>query len=104
MPAARREVVGADDGGATGDPPPTSDVVRRREVGDATFVVVGGEPGDAADFAEGSRVEQQIDALAAAELAAAALPHHAGVLGVGCEAGVRHALQGGDLVESRGPG
>ena len=56
-------------------------------------VVVRGEAGDAADLAERALVEQQRDALAAGELAAAALADDAGVLRAGREARVRDALQ-----------
>ena len=74
------EVVGADDGGAALDPAPSADVVRRREVDDRAAVVIGGETGDAADLVEAALVQQQVDALPAGQLAAAALPHDAALL------------------------
>ncbi len=76
MTSARREVVGADHGRATGDLAPAADVVRRRERGDVALLVVGGEPGDAPNLAERALVEQQGDTLAARELAPAALADH----------------------------
>ncbi len=54
--------------------------------GDPAVVVVAGEAGEAADLAEAAGVEQQVDPLAAGQLAAAALAHHARVLRVGREA------------------
>ena len=66
-------------------------------------VVVGGEAGDAADLAERALVEQEVDALAAGELAPAALAHDAGVGRAGRQARVGEALEGGDVVEHRRP-
>ncbi len=101
--AAGGEVVGADDGGAPLDLAPAADVVGRREVGDGAVLVVGGEAGQAAHLAEAAGIEQQVDALAAGQLAAVALADDAGILGAGGEAGVGDVLQGRDLGHHRGP-
>src|SRR6185312_1266037 len=103
MAAARREVVGADDGGAPVDPAPAADVVRGRELGDPTFVVVAREAGDRADLVEAAGIEQQVDALATSELAAIALADHARVGRVRAEPGVRDPLQRLHRLEGRRP-
>ena len=75
------EVVGAHHHGPGGDGAPAPDVVGGGERRHPAFVVVRREPGDAADLAEGSLVEEQGDALPAGQLAPAALPYHAGFIG-----------------------
>jgi len=92
MAAARGEVVGADHAWPPLDPAPAADMVGRGEVGDAALLVIAGEPGQAADLAEAAVVEQKIDPLAAGELAAITLTHHAGIGRAGCEAGVGDGL------------
>ena len=101
--AAGGEVVGADDGGAALDPAPSADMVRRREVDDRAAVVIGGETGDAADLVEAALVQRQVDALPAGQLAAAALPDDAALLGSGRQALVRQGLHRGHVLEHRRP-
>ena len=52
------------------------------EVRDVAEVVIGSEAGDAADLPEAAVVEQLIDTFPAVELAPAALPHNARLVGV----------------------
>ena len=101
--AAGGEVVGADDGAAAVDLAPAANVIGRREGGYRALLVVGGETSDAADLAEGAGIEEQIDALPAGVLAAAALTHHAGIFGPGGQALERQPAHGGDVVEQRRP-
>ena len=104
MPAPGGEVVGAYDRAATLDLAPAADVIGRREIGDRAVLVVGGEPGDAAHFPERAFVEQEVDALAAGELAAAALPNDAGVFGSRRESLVGQGLHRADVAQQGRPG
>ena len=97
MAAARGEIIGADDARPAGDPAFAANVVGRREVADVAAVVVGRETGETADLAKTALIEQQRDALAAVELATAALAHDAGFLRGDAQPGVRQALQRGHL-------
>src|SRR5262249_45758085 len=101
--AAGGEVVGADDRLPSLDLAPAANVVGRGEVSDAALVVVGGEAGDAAHLAEAARIEQQVDALAAGELAAVALAHDAGIGRSRREASVGEVLQGAYFGQRRAP-
>ena len=103
MAAARGEVVGADDAGTTLDAALAADMAGRRELGDLAGVVEAREAREAADLAEAAAVEQHVDALAAGELVAVALAHHAGLARARGQALVRDRLQRGDLVEHRRP-
>ena len=78
-------------------------MVRRRESGHGAVLVVGGEPGDAAHFAERARVEEQFDALPAGQLAAAALAHHTRVLRPRREPFEGQAAHGGHVLQQRRP-
>ena len=78
-------------------------MARRRELGDVAVLVVRREAREAADLAEGAGIEQHVDALAAGELAAVALAHHAGIVRAGREALVGDRLQGRDLGQHRRP-
>ena len=66
-------------------------------------VVEAREAREAADLAEAAGIEQQVDALAAGELAAVALAHHAGIVRAGRQPLVGDRLQGRDLVQHRRP-
>ena len=101
--AARGEVVGADDAGTALDAALAADMACRRELGDVAVLVERGEARQAADLAEAAGIEQPVDALAAGELAAVALAHHAGIGRAGRQALVGDRLQGRDLVEHRRP-
>ena len=103
MAAARGEVVGADDAGAALEAALAADMAGRREFGDVAVVVERGEARQAADLAEAAGIEQNVDALAAGELAAVALAHHAGIGRAGRQPPVGDRLQGRDLLEHRGP-
>src|SRR5690606_1569996 len=91
--AAGGEVVGAHDGEAAVDLAPAADVVGRGEGGDPAVLVVGGEAGHAAHLADRALVEEQVDALAAGQLAPAALADDAGVLRARGQPGVGQALE-----------
>ena len=103
MAAPGGEVVGADHCPATLDLAPAADVVGWCEVGDRAVLVVGGETGDAADFPERALVEQAVDALAAGELAATALPDDAGILRPWRESLVGQGLHRRDIAQQRCP-
>ena len=103
MAAARGEVVGADDAGTALDAALAADMACRRELGDVAVLVERGKARQAADLAEAAGIEQPVDALAAGELAAVALAHHAGIGRAGRQPLVGDRLQGRDLVEHRRP-
>ena len=79
-------------------------MVGRGEIGDRAVFVVGGEAGQAADFAKAPLIEQQVDPLAAGELAAGALANDTRVGGIWREAATGDVLQGFDLGQQGGPG
>ena len=103
MAAARGEVVGADDAGAALDAALAADMAGRREFGDVAASSKRREARQAADLAEAAGIEQSVDALAAGELAAVALAHHAGIGRAGRQPLVGDRLQGRDLVQHRCP-
>ena len=103
MAAARGEVVGADDAGPGVDAALAADMAGRREFGDVARLVERGEAREAADLAKAAGIQQDVDPLAAGELAAVALADHAGLARAGRQPLVGDRLQGGDLVQHRCP-
>ena len=77
MAAARGEIVSAYHGRPALDFAPAADMVGGREACDSSIVVIVREAREAADLAKAAGVEQQIDSLAAGQLAAIALADHA---------------------------
>ena len=104
MAAARGEIVGADDGRAAVDLAPAADVVGGGEAGDPSILVVVREAREAADLAKAAGVEQQVDPLAAGQLAAIALADHARIVRIGREAAMGDRLQRLHVGKQRRPG
>ena len=104
MPAARREVIRADDRRTTVDPTAATHMVRRCERVDRSVGAVRGEPGDAADLPEAAIVEQQGDALSAVQLPPAALTNDARFRGTGRQPFRGKRLERADIAEHGRPG
>src|SRR5205814_7373251 len=85
------------------DRAPPTDVVGRREGGDAAVVVVRREAGDAPNLAEGAAVEQEVDALSARQLAALTLPDDSGLVRPRGEPLVGQRLELADLAQDGVP-
>ena len=102
--APGREVVGADHRRAPLDLAEPADVVRRREIRDRPVLVVRCETGHAPHFAERALVQQEIDALAAGQLAARPLAHDSGVARPRRQPAVRQLLHGRHLTKLGSPG
>src|SRR5215469_6369012 len=91
--AARGKIVGAYHCGAARNLAPPSHVVGGREPGDASLVVVIGEPRKAANFAKGAGVKQQANSFAAGQLASAPLADDPWITRIGRESSVSNLLQ-----------
>src|SRR3954453_16886537 len=68
MPAARGEIVGAHNDLPASNLAPAADMVGRREPRDSSILVIVSKAGEAADLAEATLVEQQVDALTTCRL------------------------------------
>src|SRR5215468_4686554 len=93
MSSARGKIVGAHYGCASCDFAPSSHMIGGREAGNTSILVIVRESREAANFAKGSSVEQQVDARAAGQLAARPLADHARIFRIGREPLVRDRLQ-----------
>ena len=93
MPAARGEIVGAYHDRPAVNLAPAADMVGGREARDPSIFVIVREAREAADLAKAAGVEQQIDSLAAGQLAARALADHARIGRLRREAAMRDRLQ-----------